>query len=163
MGNGQFTNDARKNLGFLDPLSPLSLSHSRHLSVLSSAFEPTPLPHIADVICERPLSLPSLFPQNPFVPPFVRRCRIFPRDSISRLGSKDRFFIALLSFCVGGGAKEVMFEVSSGVTRRHFSCFVPLARQSPSDLVTPGRGHHDVDMMSRMGMGLHETTRGNLT
>ena len=38
---GPFTFEVRKNLGFWYPLPPLSLSHSRNLSVLLSAFEPT--------------------------------------------------------------------------------------------------------------------------
>ena len=38
----------------------LSLSHSPKQSVLLSAFEPTPLPLNADVICERPLKVRSL-------------------------------------------------------------------------------------------------------
>ena len=48
---GLFTYDVRKNLRFFYP-SPLSLSHSGNLSVLSSAFEPTPFS--AGVIFEEP-------------------------------------------------------------------------------------------------------------
>ena len=33
----------------------MSISHSRNLSILLSAYEPTPSPLSADVICERPL------------------------------------------------------------------------------------------------------------
>ena len=35
--------------------TPLSLSHSRNLSVLLSAYEPAPSSLSADVICEQPL------------------------------------------------------------------------------------------------------------
>ena len=41
---GPFTYDDYINMGFLDPLPLWSLSHSRNLSVLLSAFEPTSLP-----------------------------------------------------------------------------------------------------------------------
>ena len=47
-----FTYCVRKNFGFLDR-SPLSLSHSCNLSVVSSAFKPIPSALSADVICER--------------------------------------------------------------------------------------------------------------
>ena len=47
-----------KMLDFWTP-SPLSISHSRNLSVLSSAFQLTPIPSAlsADVICERLLGV----------------------------------------------------------------------------------------------------------
>ena len=42
LSKGRYLNDVRKFFGFLDPLPPLLLSHSRNLSALSSRFDQPP-------------------------------------------------------------------------------------------------------------------------